>query len=113
MNYFQQGDVLIKPFDELPTWRKEDLAQREKKELSELIVAEGENTGHAHKITGKIINFVPKHSRRTETIVFELLEDAVISHEEHNSFTMPAGTYYIEQVREWDHFDNTSRRVVD
>lgn len=116
MKYFQQGDVLIKPFNSLPNWRQESLLHHVQKgdEINELILAEGETTGHAHRLRGKITKFVPKDARvRTETIIFELTEDAVLSHEEHASFTLPAGTYYIEQVREFDHFAGRSTFVAD
>jgi hypothetical protein len=116
MAYFQQGDVLIKPVSELPQWRQADINQNMKKvEVPELILAEGETTGHAHRVKGKITKFVPKDSRagRSDTIIFELTEDAVLSHEEHKTFTLPAGTYYIEQVKEFDHFTGSSRAVRD
>ena len=113
MAYFQQGDVLIKPIHELPNWQRQEVEGRNRQEVPELILAEGENTGHAHRLKGKIVKFVPKSTRQTELIVFEVTEDAVLSHEEHKSFTLPAGTYYIEQVREFDHFTNESRRVYD
>jgi hypothetical protein len=114
VNYFQQGDVLIKPLSELPNWQRADVENREKKEeVSELVLAEGENTGHAHRLKGKIVKFVPKNARQNDLIAFEVTEDAVLSHEEHKSFTLPAGTYYVEQVREFDHFENRSNYVRD
>lgn len=113
MKYFQQGDVLIKPIENLPGWRQNEIKEMGKKEVGELILAEGETTGHAHRVKGKITKFVPKSNQRTDLIIFELTEDAVLSHEEHKSFTLPAGTYYIEQVQEFDHFTGTQRRVVD
>jgi hypothetical protein len=83
--------------------------------VDELVLARGEATGHSHVIKGKIVKFVPKQQPRstTETIVFELTEPAVLQHEEHNTITLPAGTYYIEQVREFDHFSGHSNYVRD
>ena len=113
MDFYQQGDVLIKPVSQLPQWQQDEIMKREKKDTPELVVAQGETTGHSHVIRGKIVKFVPKGSGSSNTIAFELTEPATISHEEHKTFTLPAGTYYIEQVREFDHFENRSTFVRD
>jgi hypothetical protein len=112
VNYFQQGDVLIKPVSELPHWQREEAMKRDKQDVGELVVAQGETTGHSHVIRGKIVKFVPKQASNN-MIVFELTEPCTISHEEHNTITLPAGTYYIDQVREFDHFENRSQFVRD
>lgn len=113
MAYYQQGDVLIKEYDEsaVGKWRHDRIEARKRRELDEFVVAEGEATGHSHKIKGKIVNYVPAH--RTDQIVFELTEASTIYHEEHGEITLPPGKYYIEQVREYDHFAEESRVVRD
>lgn len=113
MAYWQQGDVLIKEFDEEKarfSWRFR-LKNREKKELSEFVVAYGESTGHSHKIVGKIVAYIPNTTN--QLIVVEVLEESTIYHEEHGPITLPPGKYYIDQVQEYDHFREEARRVVD
>jgi hypothetical protein len=103
--WYQQGDVLIKPVDEIP----------EKASVIEgRVLAEGEATGHKHLATdagvklfmfeGKMYMRVP---RKTE-----------IAHEEHKPIDIPAGDYTIGIVREYDHFAEEKRteeirKVVD
>ena len=114
MTYWQQGDVIIKEFpgtESKESWRFGDIDNRKTKEVNELVVAYGESTGHSHKIVGKIVNYVPKY--RGQEIVFELLEEATIYHEEHGEITLPPGKYYIEQVQEFDHFKEEARTVRD
>lgn len=73
MNKYRHGDVLLTP-EKLP-----DKYQ----ELKTNIVAEGESTGHAHRITngnlfqaGNVIFVVPG-------------DNTSITHEEHNALTLP------------------------
>jgi uncharacterized lipoprotein YehR (DUF1307 family) len=113
--YWQQGDVLIKQLPEdksqRRSWGLRNVEDRKTKEVEELTVAYGEATGHSHKIVGRIKNYVPEYA--SEEIVFELLEEATIYHEEHGEITLPPGKYFIEQVQEFDHFRGEVRRVVD
>jgi hypothetical protein len=109
MAFYQQGDVLIKELKD--PWRLEQVKKRETQKTESLTVARGETTGHSHVIKGKgILHFIPQD---TDFIAFELTEEAVISHEEHNSIVLPPGTYFIETVREYDHFNEETRFVRD
>ena len=40
-------------------------------------------------------------------------ENVTLSHEEHNPIQVPAGYYKVEIVREFDHFSQLERSVVD
>lgn len=111
--YYQQGDVLIIPIDlnDNSSYLAECIREGTKKHVNELVVAYGEASGHSHVIRGKITQFIPKW--QGNTVAFELTEEAYIYHEEHGEILLPAGTYYIETVREYDHFTEESRYVRD
>jgi hypothetical protein len=49
---------------------------------------------------------------RTNLILFAP-NGAEIRHEEHRPITVPAGTYLVDIVREFDHFAKQVRLVVD
>jgi len=111
MEYYQQGDVLIKPLKGSRLENKIKTAKEERH--SKLTLAEGEVTGHTHVLTGNLVKFVPQDNWNND-ILFEVKEAAAtISHEEHNSFNIPPGKYFVEKVREYDHFNEESRWVAD
>jgi len=104
-HYYQQGDVLIKAITTM------DKKLDKLKPLKTNIVEEGEATGHAHRIVSdpstynifKVGN--SKYIRSSKVIE--------LRHEEHKPVKIPPGTYRIEGVREFDHFKQEERRVVD
>lgn len=102
MKYYQQGDVLIKPVKGIPNIKT-------KKKLKTKVLVEGEETGHAHRITSG------KHELYAigQTIYLQALAEVTVKHEEHEPIILPKGTYKIDQVREVDHFKDQVRRVVD
>ena len=109
MAFFQQGDVLIKEVKD--DYQLGRIKERKSRKVKSLTLAQGETTGHSHLLTGKnIIHFIPQGN---DYIAFELKEEATISHEEHNSFVLPPGMYFIETVREYDHFNEETRYVRD
>lgn len=99
MKYFQQGDVLIKPAS-IP----EDLEKRNSD-----VVAEGEETGHAHRIVSGDYNMYMDG----QIMFIQALSEVELKHEEHKPITIPPGDYEISFVREYDHFAEEARRVVD
>lgn len=97
--YYQQGDILIKVIEKIP--------QKTEKQKT-MVVAEGEATGHAHRVQGNSI------VAALEAILFiEVIEESKITHEEHLPITLPPGSYEVSTVREYDHFQERARRVVD
>lgn len=108
MEYFQQGDVLIKPIEKLPT---------EKSEFVETgVLAYGEVTGHSHKISDYDVE-----SDNPSVEVLKILgslyvvakKEWTVRHEEHHPIVVPPGTYKIGIVREYDHFSEEARSVAD
>lgn len=99
MEYFQQGDVLIKKIDEMP---------KKVKKLKTTVIAEGEATGHAHRIIGDGSLYV-----LGQTMFLQAKAEVELKHEEHDPIKIPPGVYAIDNVREFDHFKQESRKVVD
>jgi hypothetical protein len=101
--YLQQGDTLYFPINKLP---------KETKELKTNVIQEGESTGHAHRLHGDGFRILhDKHDERRKFI--SLVKPTMLKHEEHEAFLIPAGEYEVKIVREWDHFKEEARAVVD
>jgi hypothetical protein len=97
----QQGDVILKS-----TIRKISGG----KKLNHLILAEGEATGHRHEIVSGAAALIALQ----DTTILRVLSDyAKLKHAEHREIDIPKGKYEISIVREYDHFDEEARRVVD
>lgn len=72
----------------------------------------GETTGHKHIITVA----KPSDMEIYETPIgriFVLKSEGKLSHEEHQTITIPAGTYKQVQEIEKDWFQMTTRKVLD
>lgn len=95
MNYYQQGDVLLKEC------KKPTKVEIQKTDL----LWKGQN--HHHRLRG---NF--KIAKNGED-VFVHSKGCEIFHEEHKSFPIPEGFYQLRIVEEYDHFLEESRRVID
>jgi len=121
--HYRQGDVLLIKIDELPP-----LTFKEKKGK---VVLEGEVTGHAHKLKGEAkilevaeeiansffdnsritwdINTLTAHlggftsGPRSQVIGYAVVDSpAELTHEEHDTITIPPGKYQIRRQREYD-----------
>jgi hypothetical protein len=99
---WQQGDVLFKEA-ELPKAQVE-------KEIKDGIVARGEATGHANRV----LLAPPIKLFIVQAVMYLVaLDGCTIKHEEHDSVTLPPGTYQVSKVREYDHFTEETKEVVD
>ena len=93
----RQGDIVFVPSN-LPV---------EGKEKKDKIIAEGEATGHAHRVVGdsKLIVLGEEMS-----IIVDKPE--VIRHEEHEDIIINEN-HDIGNQEEWDWFEKVSRKVLD
>ena len=68
------------------------------------VVAEGETTGHKHRlmVENKKDLVIRKDSKGN--FYFELLADGELTHEEHKTLIVPKGIYKEIREREVDHF---------
>ena len=101
MTWFQHGDVTIQParipVGAQPTARR--------------VLAEGEVTGHAHRLLDDADVEVYEHEG---TLFLRVgARGAPISHEEHGQAVIAPGEYRVGRVQEYDHFSEESRAVRD
>jgi hypothetical protein len=100
----QQGDVIIRSTETIP-----DGAVRVKRSLKGLVLAEGEATGHAHRIVEYGADLYEK-----DGILYIKVEKPVqVQHEEHKPITLTEGFYRVGHVREYDPFKEEARRIAD
>lgn len=98
---FRQGDVVIRqakiPFDAVET--------------TETVLAEGEVTGHAHRIAKK--SNAKLFLTPMVALFIRVAEPCEIEHEEHESIILPMGDWSVNVQREYDWFSNEIRNVAD
>ncbi len=98
MKYFQQGDVILKITKGIKG-----------NKLNHLTLAEGESTGHHHTITKGEAELYEHEG----TLFLRVAEEAELTHQEHNTITLPKGDYEVGIVQEYDHFAEEARWVAD
>jgi len=76
--------------------------------LDHKILAEGEATGHKHALIGDGALY-----RLGSEIILDLPSPAEIHHDEHQPQELPEGTYDRIIVKEFDHAEESARKVVD
>jgi hypothetical protein len=97
--FFQQGDVIVEAAA-LPA---------KAKKIPVRALAEGEVTGHAHRVVGDAEMF-----ELGDRLFLRILGgDCSVVHEEHKEQTIPPGDYEIRKVREYDHFAEEARQIRD
>jgi hypothetical protein len=101
MTKLQQGDVIL---------IKVNCDLRQGKKLNHLILAEGEATGHSHQIVSGIATLIAVGNK---TILHVLSDYAKLDHEEHKEINVPKGKWEVKKVREYDHFEEEIRQVID
>lgn len=95
------GDVLFVEIDKLPSGLTE---------LKTNIVQHGELTGHAHRLhDGEFQLYIDKDGVK----YLEVKKSTNISHEEHNTGTIPIGFYRGGITKEFDYETNELRNVMD
>jgi len=118
ITYDQQGDVLLYHTNELP---------KSAKPIKGATVAYGEMTGHNHTFydtedcvaekfdhtTGAGSKNVRLYEDQDKSIFAEIIETVWLKHQEHKPIQFKPGVYRIGIVREYDHVEKLSRKVVD
>ena len=104
MNLFQQGDVLMHQIEALPK------GAISKDSGSRITLAEGEVTGHSHTIEAE--EGVQLYT--LDQILYLVADHEVtVTHQEHGAVTLPAGTYQVGIVQEYDYLASEARKVRD
>jgi len=100
----QQGDVLFAKVDKLPVGCVAVVRQR-----GDLVIAEGESTGHRHIIMDKTATLWELRG----DLYLEVTDPVVLTHDEHKELPIPVGVYKVGIVQEYDHFNDVIRDVRD
>lgn len=103
----RHGDVNFAPF-----YGKIESNSKEVNHKGSFVFALGETTGHKHVITVPKIEDMDIYETAVGRI-YVLKTAGKLSHEEHETITIPAGTYQQVQEQEMDWFQNVSRKVID
>lgn len=93
MQPLRQGDVLLLPTQAFPTQALNG------QKLPHLTLAEGEVTGHKHRISDGQAELYETDG----TLYLRVLSETVmLTHEEHQSIAIPQGTWIIRIQREYE-----------
>jgi hypothetical protein len=102
----QQGDVLIEYVARMPAGGRVVPAT-----ARGYVVAEGEAKGHAHVLAATADEL---EVREVNGVLYaRIRRPVVLAHEEHRAMTLPPGVVWFWRVREYDHFAEEARQVVD
>lgn len=105
MEQIRQGDILLVAVDKIPP---EGLNVK-----NQVILAEGEATGHAHRLTGQVIEWTENDERFVRIIGQAFGE---LSHEDHDPTPVaviePKKTYRVIPQQETD-LSGQWRKVID
>ena len=82
---------------------------KELKKRSDNVLADGEATGHSHRVVGENVAVYGEQEER----LLEIPNGGTVKHEEHKEITLPPGDYDISIVKEYDHSEESVRSVID
>ena len=99
---YQQGDVWLETIAKDSTFEKI-------KDGQGIILAEGEATGHMHRVKERAELYRDKNGQ----FYLSAHGPVTITHEEHKPITIPGGFYKVGIVQEYDYIGMQSRRVED
>lgn len=105
MEHIRHGDVLLTKVEELPQGQVI-------KHSGQHVLAWGEVTGHAHRLTvkdRKDLKVVVKDG----ITYMSLTVSAPLTHEEHKRLEVPSGVWKMTFEREYDPFMESMRQVID
>lgn len=91
--------------------RRKSLIPKAAKRRPNNHLAEGEATGHYHEAVAEdaVVYEIPD----TVALVLDAPSGTQVTHQEHNTIMVPPGVFDRTIVREFDHFAEEARQVVD
>jgi hypothetical protein len=92
---YRQGDVLLVPCAEIPTGAFEEAAEN-----GRVVLARGEQTGHAHTMAADRVCYFREDGTGSGFIRVSGTAPVDLTHEEHASLAIPPGSYRVVQQRE-------------
>lgn len=96
---FRHGDLLVEEVDRVPA---------DARKLATDVLAEGEATGHAHKLVGDAEVLESPDSGMYLRVVGE---EARLTHEEHKAIVIPLGEYRVIRQREFNPWPSKPRET--
>jgi len=102
----QQGDVILTRIKSLPPGKRKVL---KKNNNGEMVLAEGETTGHYHGILENKSELFTIDN----VMYMNLKKNATLTHQEHAHIELEAGIWQVGIVKEYDYFSKMVRKVVD
>ena len=100
---YRHGDLLLKRISKLPP---------DVKPTNTAVLAEGESTGHKHRLVGQQVQ-VYENAEGQKYFTVGQSSSAELVHEEHKKIEIDEGTYVVVQEREFNPFEEAIRRVTD
>ena len=97
---FRHGDLLIREITEFP--------KKLKRIPQNGVLAEGEVTGHLHRLEGKHEIYDGMSEK-----FFEAFEENKLTHDEHKMLKIPKGKYIVLNEREYNPWDEDIQEVYD
>lgn len=97
--WVQQGDVAIKRTELIPQGKLEAVKSG--------VLVNSAVTQHTHRAVGANVVKVGSNLFIVAKKKFKVV------HEEHKTIEIPAGTYLVDGIKEYDHFAEEARRVAD
>ena len=105
---YRQGDVLVQRIAKLPKG-----AEAKPVGPAGVTLAEGEVTGHAHRITDPGVCSLRAEGTAYDLLSIEGAEVVSLRHEEHATIPIGPGTWEVRRQTEWDWRQSLPKRVVD
>ena len=96
---YRQGDILLRRVTTIPA-----AAVEIPREDGRIVLAHGEQTGHAHAIDAPADEATFLSAGQQQRFL-RLMADVELHHEEHAAIGLPAGLYQVIQQREWTDAD--------
>lgn len=95
---FRQGDVILKKIESIPG----NLKEYERDERGRSLLALGEVTGHAHAIESRSVKVYGNNPENLGLEKYlEVMEESVLTHEEHAPINIAPGKYQVIIQREY------------
>lgn len=93
---YRQGDVLLVPCTEIPAGACEEAAEN-----GRVVLARGEQTGHAHAMSSARVRYFREDGSGSGFIRVAGSAPVELRHEEHAPLAIPPGTYRVVRQREY------------
>ncbi|MAO89113.1 MAG: hypothetical protein CL880_01085 [Dehalococcoidia bacterium] len=106
MIVLRHGDLLLKSDEGI-------VIPKGSKSLKTDVLAEGEATGHTHRLVGQAQILEHEAADGTVEKFVDAKQDSQLVHQEHNTIDIPKGVYRVVQEREFDVIEQMSKEVYD